>query len=162
MVDSIKGPGGKTILITHSKPKDAAEKPKEGSFDKTLKSKSAPDSFTPSRASALHDPQPATLLNQAKLVHMQRLEEITRQIQDGTYKLVDPAVLADRLMEVMTDKKTREKFLRKFLSDEADLARSKGKPLSELDLKKLVFMVKGSADEEFDDPELDALSKELS
>ncbi|HOY68115.1 MAG TPA: flagellar biosynthesis anti-sigma factor FlgM [Candidatus Ozemobacteraceae bacterium] len=162
MVDSIKGPGGKTIIVTHSKPKDAAEKPKEGSFDKALKSKSPSESASTPRAANLPETQPATLLNQAKLLHMQRLEEITRQIHDGTYKLVDPAVLADRLLEVMTDKKTREKFLRKFLNDEAELARAKGKPLSELDLKKLIFMVKGSADEQFDDPELEALLKELS
>lgn len=162
MVDSIKGPGGKTIIITHSKPKDAADKTKGESFDKTLKSKSVPDSFTLSRPSGLAEAPAPGLLDQAKLVRMQRLEELTRQVRDGTYKMVAPEVLADRLLEVMTDRKTREKFLRKFLNDEAELARSKGKPLSELDMKKLIFMVKNSDDEQFSDPELEELLKEFS
>jgi len=162
MVDSIQGPGGKTIIITHSKPKEAADKPKDESFDKTLKSKSVSDSFTPSRPAGLTETQSPALLDQAKLVRMQRLEEITRQIRDGSYKMVDPTILADKLLQVMTDKKTREKFLRKFLSDEAELAHSKGKPLSDLDLKKLIFMVKNSSEEEFNDPELEALLKDFS
>lgn len=162
MVDSIRGPGGKTIIITHSKPKDATDKTKGESFDKTLKSKSAPDSFTLSRTAGPAETQAPPLLDQAKMVRMQRLEELTRQIRDGTYKMVDPDILADRLLQVMTDKKTREKFLRKFLNDEAELARSKGKPLSELDMKKLIFMVKGSSDEEFNDPELEEMLKEFS
>lgn len=162
MVDSIKGPGGKTIIITHSKQKNAAEKTKGESFDKTLKSKNEPDSFTLSKPGGLTETQLPPLLDQAKMARMQRLEELTRQIRDGTYKMVDPAILADRLLEVMTDKKTREKFLRKFLTDEAELARAKGKPLSDLDLKKLIFMVKNSSDEQFDDPELEELLKDFS
>jgi anti-sigma28 factor (negative regulator of flagellin synthesis) len=163
MVDSIQGPGGKTIIVTKPKPKEKPDQAKEGDFDKTLTGKTRP--AKDGAAAVRVPPRVETnlqILQQQQLARMQRLEEIARQINDGTYKMVDPAILAERLFQVMTDKKTREKFLRKFLEEEVDSARAQDRPLSDLELKKLVFMVKQTLGEDFDDPELEALLREFS
>jgi fructose-bisphosphate aldolase class 1 len=76
--------------------------------------------------------------------------------------MVEPEVLAERLYSVMTDKKTREKFIKKMLKEEAENIPNKENNLSELELKKLVFLIKESQDEPFEDPELEKLIQELS
>lgn len=161
MVDAISG-SGKTIIIT-TKPKAKVEK--KSSFDDTLKGKSGT-----SRSSSANEPillrsnmdNNVRILQQQQLQRMEHIQEITRQIQDGTYKMCDPQVLAEKIFNVVTDKATREKFIKKLLKEEAEKlpAKSNGK-ISELEMKKLVFMIKESQDEPFDDPELEELLKEF-
>lgn len=94
---------------------------------------------------------------------MQRLEEITRQVKDGSYKLVAPEVLAEKIFQVVSDRTTREKFIKKLLQEEAEKISHKGKnQLSELEMKKLVYLIKEGADEKFEDPELEEMIREFS
>ena len=164
MVDAING-SGKTIIIT-TKPK--AKVDKSSSFDDTLKTKTSGTSKTSSSAN-----QPIMMrsnmennmriIQQQQLQRMEHIQEITRQIQEGTYKMCDPQVLAEKIFQVVSDKTTREKFIKKLLKEEAEKlpAKNNGK-ITELEMKKLVFMIKESQDEPFDDPELEELLKEFS
>ena len=163
MVDAING-SGKTIIIT-TKPKSKVEK--KSSFDDALGSKTSGTSKSSSSAN-----QPIMLrsnmennmriLQQQQLQRMEHIQEITRQIQDGTYKMCDPQALAEKIFAVVSDKATREKFIKKLLKEEAEKlpAKSNGK-ISELEMKKLVFMIKESQDEPFEDPELEEMLKEF-
>lgn len=164
MVDPIKGPGQKPIFTEKTQGKDKAEKTKEGEFDKRLASKDKTVNAEPPKAGQVRTAgdQTARLLQQQQLERMQRIAEITRQVQNGTYKMADPTVLADRLYRIMTDRKTREKFIKKVLAEEAETLKERGQPLTKLELKKLIYLVKNAADEEFSDPQLEALLKELS
>lgn len=164
MVDAING-SGKTIIIT-TKPK--AKVDKSSSFDDTLKTKTSGTSKSSSSAN-----QPIMMrsnmennmriIQQQQLQRMEHIQEITRQIQEGTYKMCDPQVLAEKIFQVVSDKTTREKFIKKLLKEEAEKlpAKNNGK-ISELEMKKLVFMIKESQDEPFDDPELEEMLKEFS
>ncbi|NCB37349.1 MAG: hypothetical protein EOM80_01160 [Erysipelotrichia bacterium] len=162
MVESIQGPGKKIIITTKPKAKEPVEK--KTSFDGALKDRtSGTESSEPvvSRGSLLQNN--LKVVQQQQLVHMQRLQEIARQVQDGTYKLVDPAVLAEKIYQVIADRPTREKFIKKLIHEEAEKIPLKDRgSLSELDLKKLVYMVRETQDEPFDDPELEAMLKEFS
>ena len=163
MVDAING-SGKTIIIT-TKPK--AKVDKSSSFDDTLKTKSSGTSKSSSSAN-----QPIMMrsnmennmriIQQQQLQRMEHIQEITRQIQEGTYKMCDPQVLAEKIFQVVSDKTTREKFIKKLLKEEAEKlpAKNNGK-ITELEMKKLVFMIKESQDEPFDDPELEEMLKEF-
>lgn len=164
MVDAING-SGKTIIIT-TKPK--AKVDKSSSFDDTLKTKT---SGTSKSSSTLNQPvmmrsnmeNNMRILQQQQLQRMEHIQEITRQIQEGTYKMCDPQVLAEKIFQVVSDKSTREKFIKKLLKEEAEKLPSKNNgKLTELEMKKLVFMIKESQDEPFDDPELEELLKEFS
>jgi hypothetical protein len=99
-------------------------------------------------------------------MHMQRVQEIARQVADGTYKMCSPEALAEKLMLVMTDKATREKFIKKLIKEETENSASEnGKvkgSMTDLELKKLVYLIKESQDSKFDDPELEAMLKELA
>jgi anti-sigma28 factor (negative regulator of flagellin synthesis) len=164
MVDAING-SGKTIIIT-TKPK--AKVDKSSSFDDTLKTKT---SGTSKSSGTLNQPvmmrsnmeNNMRILQQQQLQRMEHIQEITRQIQEGTYKMCDPQVLAEKIFQVVSDKSTREKFIKKLLKEEAEKLPSKNNgKLTELEMKKLVFMIKESQDEPFDDPELEELLKEFS
>lgn len=164
MVDAING-SGKTIIIT-TKPK--AKVDKSSSFDDTLKTKT---SGTSKSSGTLNQPvmmrsnmeNNMRILQQQQLQRMEHIQEITRQIQEGTYKMCDPQVLAEKIFQVVSDKSTREKFIKKLLKEEAEKIPSKNNgKLTELEMKKLVFMIKESQDEPFDDPELEELLKEFS
>lgn len=162
MVESIGS--GRKIIITKPKAK-AKEKTeqKDNSFDKTLKDKTGSADKTGKKLSA-NSPQARlkVVQQQQQIARMQKLQNITRQVQDGTYKMIEPEILADKLYSVITDKKSREKFIKKFLKEESEkLSSSKGK-ISKLELKKLVFMIKETQQEEFDDPELEKLLKQFS
>jgi anti-sigma28 factor (negative regulator of flagellin synthesis) len=162
MVDSINGPGKRIIITTKPKAKESVEK--KSSFDETLKDRAA-STDKPAGHSVTTNATQANLkiMQQQQLVHMQRVQEIARQVQDGTYKMVDPAVLADKIYQVISDRTTREKFIKKLIQEEAEKipAKDRGK-MSELEFKKLIFLVKESQDEPFEDPELEALLKEFS
>lgn len=163
MVDSINGPGKRIIITTKPKPKESTEK-KDGSFDKALKDKAEGSEKTSTNPPVLSPSQNnLKILQQQQLSRMQRLQEITKQVQDGTYKMVEPAVLAEKIYQVISDRKTREKFIKKLLQEEAENIPAKDKGnLSDLELKKLVFMIRESQDEPFDDPELEQMLKEFS
>ena len=164
MVDAING-SGKTIIIT-TKPK--AKVDKSSSFDDALKTKT---SGTSKASSSANQPimmrsnmeNNMRIIQQQQLQRMEHIQEITRQIQEGTYKMCDPQVLAEKIFQVVSDKTTREKFIKKLLKEEAEKlpAKNNGK-ITELEMKKLVFMIKESQDEPFDDPELEELLKEFS
>lgn len=164
MVDSIKGHGDKTIIITKPKAKEPPDKAREGSFESTLKGKGGADGTDASGATRVRGNVEAKIavLQQQNLSRFQRLEEITRQIQNGTYKMVDPAVLAERLLKVFQDKKTRGKFLRKMVEEDLEKSKPKDRNLSPLELKKLVFMIKSAPEEVFSDEDLEALLKDLT
>ena len=164
MVDAING-SGKTIIIT-TKPK--AKVDKSSSFDDTLKTKTSGTSKSSGNAN-----QPIMMrsnmennmriIQQQQLQRMEHIQEITRQIQEGTYKMCDPQVLAEKIFQVVSDKTTREKFIKKLLKEKAKKIPSKNNgKITELEMKKLVFMIKESQDEPFDDPELEELLKEFS
>lgn len=163
MVDAING-SGKTIIIT-TKPKTKTEK--TSSFDDAMKGKT---SGTSKSSSGINQPimmrsnmeNNMRILQQQQLQRMEHIQEITRQIQEGTYKMCDPQVLAEKIFQVVSDKTTREKFIKKLLKEEAEKlpAKNNGK-ISELEMKKLVFMIKESQDEPFDDPELEEMLKEF-
>lgn len=161
MVDSIHGPG-KTIIIT-TKPKAKESVEKKGSFDEALKDKTS----STERGGHAMVSNPAQnnlkIMQQQQVIHMQRLQEIAKQVADGTYKMVDPAVLAEKIYQVMTDRPTREKFIKKMIQEEVDKmpAKDRGK-ITDLEFKKLVFMIKESQDEPFDDPELEKLIKDFA
>ncbi len=163
MVDAING-SGKTIIIT-TKPK--AKVDKSSSFDDALKGKTSGTS----KSSTVNQPvlmrsnmeNNMRIIQQQQLQRMEHIQEITRQIQEGTYKMCDPQVLAEKIFQVVSDKSTREKFIKKLLKEEAEKLPSKNNnKMSELELKKLVFMIKESQDEPFDDPELEEMLKEFS
>lgn len=160
MVDSIKS-GQKLLIITKPKPKAAAEKTKDGSFDKVVSDKAETEGARPATPMRSTEVNPA-LADKQGMVRMQRLDEIARQIKDGTYKLVDPEVLAERIMKAAFDPLTRAKFAKKALAEEIESAKSKNRPLTELDLKKLIQLVKGGPDEQFEDPELEAWLRDFA
>jgi len=161
MVDPIKGSGQK-IIITKPQAKEVQGK-KDGNFDKVFHEKNSPDASSgasaPPRSNAEAN---LALLDQQNLARMQKLETISRQIREGTYQGVDPKVLAQKLLDVMFDKKIRDKFKKKLLNEEIESAKTGSKLLSDLELKKLVFMIKSTQDEGFEDPELEKLLKDLS
>ena len=161
MVDPIKGSGGKRIIITKPKAKEGANKTDKSQFDKTLKGKAAGKgeaAVAPPRTASGKEVQ---LLQQQQMARMQRIEDIAQQMKDGTYKMPDPAALADKLFQIVKDKKTRDKFLKKFLAEEQAGAKKKGKALSELELKKIIYLVKNAPEGTFDDPELDQILQEF-
>lgn len=164
MVDAING-SGKTIIIT-TKPKSKVTK--SSSFDDALKASGTDKS---SAAENLNQPtlmrsnmeNNLRILQQQQFARMNHIAEITRQIQDGTYKMCSPEALAERILQVVTDKSTREKFIKKLLKEEAEKLPAKSNPkMTQLEMKRLVFMIKESQDEPFDDPELEAMLKEFS
>ncbi len=161
MVDSIQGPGKRVIITTKPKAKESVEK--KGSFDDAFKDKTE----ATSQGGHAHVGSPAQnnlkIMQQQQLMHMQRLQEIAKQVQEGTYKMVDPAILAEKIYQVISDRSTREKFIKKILQEESEKvpAKDRGK-LTDLELKKLVFMIKESQDEPFEDPELEELLKTLA
>ncbi|MFZ2961264.1 MAG: hypothetical protein WA705_30685 [Candidatus Ozemobacteraceae bacterium] len=159
MVDSINS-GGKILIVTKPKPKTTTEKTKEAGFDKVLNERSEVE--TPRGAPLRSAELKPAMVDRQGMARMQRLEVIARQIREGSYQLVDPDILADRLLKAAFDPKTRAKFLKKAIADEMDQAKAKNRPLSDLDLKKLLMIIKGGPDENFDDPELDELLKELT
>jgi anti-sigma28 factor (negative regulator of flagellin synthesis) len=162
MVDSIQGPGKRIIITTKPKAKESVDK--KSGFDDALKGKTTSGDKAEG-TSTLRSPGENNLkiMQQQQLVHMQRLEEISRQIQDGTYKLVSPEALAEKIYQVISDRTTREKFIKKLLQEEAEKISHKGKSQhSDLEMKKLVYLIKEAADEKFDDPEIDELIKEFS
>ncbi len=161
MVESIQGPGKRIIITTKPKAKDSVEK--KGSFDETLKDKAEGTAAGGHAQSANPTQNNLRVMQQQHLMHMQRLQEITRQVQDGTYKMVDPLVLAEKIYQVVSDRTTREKFIKKILQEEADKipAKERGK-MTDLELKKLVFMIKETQDEPFEDPELEEMLRSLS
>jgi anti-sigma28 factor (negative regulator of flagellin synthesis) len=164
MVDAINS-SLKTIIIT-TKPKNKVNK--GSSFEDSMKTKSSETKSSGTlnqppvlmRSNMDHNMR---LLQQQQLQRMEHIQEITRQIQEGTYKMCDPQVLAEKIFQVVSDKSTREKFIKKLLKEEAEKLPAKGNnKLTELEMKKLVFMIKESQDEPFDDPELEELLKEFS
>ncbi len=162
MVDSINGAGKRIIITTRPKPKESADK--KSSFDDALKDKASstgrPGGHAITNSAAQTN---LKIVQQQQLMHMQRVQEITRQVQDGTYKMIEPSVLAEKIYQVIADKTTREKFVKKLIQEEADKLQGKDRgDMSELEFKKLIFMVKESQDEPFDDPELEAWLKEYS
>lgn len=163
MVDSIKGSGGKIFITTKPPAKDNVDRNKAGDFEQAIKNKGTAGSEGTVQGKAAN---PADnnlrILHQQQLANMQRLEEIAKQIKSGTYQMVDPAVLAEKLFQLISDKKTRQKFIKKLLEEEMDGLSSKDKPLSDLELKKLVYLIKETQDEDYDDPELEELLKEFS
>lgn len=163
MVDSINGPGKRIIITTKPKPKESTES-KDNSFDKALKDKAGTTDKSSANPAVMNPAQHnLKVLQQQQLSRMQRLENITRQVQDGTYKMVDPAILAEKIYQVISDRKTREKFIKKLLQEESEKLPPKDKGnLSDLDLKKLVFMIRETQDEPFDDPELEQMLKDFS
>ncbi len=163
MVDPIKGSGDK-IIVTKPKPKEKTEKPREESFDKVLNDRDKAES-TSSRQVQARSKAEANLaiLDQQNLARMQRLETLAKAVRDGTYKLVDAEIVAEKLLSIILDKKTREKFTKKVLAEEIENHRlSKDKLISDLDLKKLIHLIKNRNDAEFEDPELEAMLKEFS
>lgn len=161
MVDSINGPGKRIIITTKPKAKESVEK--KSSFDDALKDRASGTDKPAGHAVTPNQAQNLKIMQQQQLMHMQRLQEIARQVQDGTYKMVDPAVLAEKIYQVISDRSTREKFIKKLIQEEADKLPVKDRGnMSELEFKKLIFMVKESQDEPFEDPELEALLKEYS
>jgi anti-sigma28 factor (negative regulator of flagellin synthesis) len=163
MVDSIKGPGKRIIITTKPKPKESTEN-KDNSFDKALKDKAGNPEKAGANASPLsHAQNNLKIIQQQQLNRMQRLQEIARQVNDGTYKMVDANVLAEKIYQVISDRKTREKFIKKLIQEEAEKIPPKDRGnLSDLDLKKLVFMIRETQDEPFDDPELEKMLEQFS
>jgi anti-sigma28 factor (negative regulator of flagellin synthesis) len=162
MVDSIHGPGKRIIITTKPKAKESVDK--KSGFDDAMKGKTTggdkAEGVSTHRNPAANN---LKIMQQQQLMHMQRLDEITKQVQNGTYKMVSPEVLAEKIYQVLSDRGTREKFIKKLLQEEAEKITGKGKnQFSELELKKLVFLIKEVSDEEFDDPELESLIKEYS
>ena len=163
MVDPIKGSGDK-IIITKPKPKEKTEKPREESFDKVMSDRDKPGSASskPVQARSKADANLA-ILDQQNLARMQKLETLAKAVRAGTYKLADADVVADKILSIILDKKTRDKFTKKILTEEIENYRlSKDKLISDLDLKKLIHMIKNREDAKFDDPELEAMLKEFS
>ena len=161
MVNPINGSGRKIIIVTKPPSKDKTEKSKDGGFDKVMTprgeseaAKGIPPKLSTDQASGVIDPR--------NFSHLQRLEDIARQIRDGTYKMTDPMALAERLLRIAGDKSLRAKFVKKVLAEEADNARAKNRPLTELDLKKLIMLIKDSKDETFNDEELEEFMKEFA
>ena len=162
MVDCINGSGKKIIITTKPKPKESVDK--KSTFDDALKGKASSNEkpgATPVQGTVAQNN--LKIVQQQQLMHMQRVQEIARQVQDGTYKMVEPAVLAEKIYQVIADKTNREKFVKKLIQEEAEKLQSKDRgDMSELEFKKLIFMVKESQDEPFEDPELEAWLKEFS
>ncbi len=158
MVNRIDGSGNKVIIVTKPKPKESAEKPKDGGFDKVLSGRGS-ETAKPAAGRMAEGPPG---LQPQNLSHLQRLEEIARQVKDGTYAMVDPTVLADRILKIASNKELRAKFIKKLLAEESDSAKAKNRPLTDLDLKKLIMLVKDSNDETFEDEELEKLLKDLA
>ncbi|GAB4266518.1 MAG: hypothetical protein Kow0029_00260 [Candidatus Rifleibacteriota bacterium] len=163
MVDSINGPGKRIIITTKPKPKEKTDN-KDNSFDKALKEKAGGSEKSTATTSPLSPAQNnLKILQQQQLNRMQRLQEIARQVQDGTYKMVDANVLAEKIYQVISDRKTREKFIKKLIEEEAEKIQHKTKGnMTDLELKKLIFMIKESQDQPFDDPELEQMLKEFT
>ncbi|MBF0408901.1 MAG: flagellar biosynthesis anti-sigma factor FlgM [Candidatus Riflebacteria bacterium] len=167
MVDSIKSTDGKIIIVTKPKAKPA-EKTKDGDFGKMVEEKSdaegAENITNTSKSSPLRSPEMNPMLHDKHAnLRMQKLEEIARQIKDGTYKLVDPAVLADRIFKAAFNPQARAGILKKFIADELEQMKSKNRStMSKLELKRLVMMSKESPEEVFNDPELEEMLRQLT
>lgn len=166
MVDAING-SGKTIIIT-TKPKSKVGKT-SSSFDDMINKTSGEEKistqggFSKPPLMRSNMDNNLRLLQQQQIARMNHIQEITRQIQDGTYKMCSPEALAEKILQVVSDKSTREKFIKKMLKEEADKIPAKSNPkMTPLEMKKLVFMIKESQDEPFDDPELEEMLKEFS
>ncbi len=161
MVESIQGPGKRIIITTKPKAKESVDK--KESFDEAFKGKSEVSSAGGHAQIGNPAQNNLKIMQQQQLLHLQRLQEITRQVQDGTYKMVDPMVLAEKIYQVVSDRTTREKFIKKILQEEADRipVKERGK-MTDLELKKLVFLIKESQDEPFEDPELEEMLKTLA
>lgn len=162
MVDSIKGPGKRLIITTKPKAKEKVDN-KDNSFDKALKGKAGSSEKVGANTSPLNPAQNnLKIIQQQQLNHMQKVQQITQQIQDGTYKMVDAGVLAEKIFQVVSDPKTREKFIKKLIQEEADKIQHKDKGnMSDLELKKLVFMVRETQEEPFEDPELEKMLQDF-
>jgi anti-sigma28 factor (negative regulator of flagellin synthesis) len=167
MVESIHGGPGRNIIIT-TKPKPKAKDVEKGSFADEIKSKGAGGAEKPAGTNVLNNVAQNNLkiIQNQQVMHMQRVQEIARQVADGTYQMCSPEALAEKLIMVMTDKATRERFIKKLVKEEAEKAQVDGKklnnPLSELEMKKLIFMIKEATAGHFDDPELEALIESLA
>ncbi len=171
MVDSIKGSGSKIIIIK-PKPKSETDPAKKTEFADKLREKGGVggpeprgDRFTTGTTGLAQGGVNPAIYQQQQVQRLQRLEEIARQIREGTYKIVDAGVLADKLIEVFTDRRSREKWVKKMLVEHKEsLSGLSGQALGlgELELKKMVQMVKDAVDEPFDDPELESLIKEYT
>ncbi len=165
MVDAIKGQGNKTIIRTSMPKKNAPEKADAKFSDQAKIAKEAAKteakSFNISASRAANEVN-TRLTNQAQIERNSKIAEITKQIQDGSYKMPSPEELADKLLSVISDKQVKEKFIKKLLEEEREKLQNKygDSGLTELGMKKLVFMVTQSHDEEFDDPELENMIKE--
>ena len=170
MVDSIHGGPGKTVIITTKpKPKAKTESTEKSSFSDALSDKVSTSSANrPTFNGMMNNVAQNNLriMQNLQMMHMQKVQEIARQVAEGTYKMCSPEVLAEKLMAVMTDKATREKFIKKLINEEKErIADSGGKlknPMTDLELKKLVYMIKEQQDEAFDDPELEEMLKEFA
>lgn len=172
MVDSIKGGAGSKIIIIKPKTKAETEGTGKSDFADRLKGKAGAtatggpprtDHFSGSVPTGAATINPA--MYQPQVQRKARLEEIERQIRDGDYQLVDAEVLADRLVAVFTDRRAREKLVKKLLQEQKEaLGGLQGPALnvSQLELKRMVQVVKNSQEEPFDDPELEALIREFS
>ena len=160
MVESI-GPGRK-IIITKPKVKGKTGK-KDSSFDKTLNNKTnTSDKAEKNPASSSPQMRLKVIQQQQQIARIQKFQNICRQVQEGTYKMIEPEVLANKIYDVITDKKSREKFIKKLLKEESEKLSSNGTKMSKLELKKLVFMIKQTQDEDFDDPELEKMINQFS
>ena len=165
MVDSIKGSGGNVVIITTKpKPKAKTDNVKDGQFDKALQGKVGEKSS--GTASLMNAPTRSetnmAILAQQQANRMKKVETIAKQVKDGTYKMVDSQTLANHLFAIFTDPKTRDKFIKKVLSEEVAGRKDRGKNISDLELKKLVKLFKDNSSEEFEDAELEAVLKEFA
>lgn len=162
MVNSIKGNGDKLIITTKPRAKEAIGNTDGKNFDKSVREKMSGDEPQAAASRNLsHAENNLKILQQQQLVRMQHLESIAEQIKNGTYRMVSPEILAEKMFQLLSDKKVRQKFLKKLFEEESENVARKDKPLSELELKKLVFMIRETQDEPFDDPELEALLNEF-
>lgn len=164
MVDPIKGSGIKPPLADQTVVKEKADKTKAEEFENKLyqKNKSTKSEATVrtffSRAEI---EQTARLSQQQQIERMQRIAEIAKQIKEGTYKLADPAVLAEKIYDIITNKEAKKRYIRKVLMEELEKLKDKGVPITQLELKRLVQIVKAAKDEQFIDPELDDMLKDI-
>ncbi len=167
MVESIQGGPGRTIIIT-TKPKPKTKGTEKSNFGNEIKGKVSGGAEKASNSQMLNNVAQNNLkiIQNQQIMHMQRVQDIARQVADGTYQMCSPEELAEKLIMVMTDKATREKFIKKLIREEAEKAQGEGKklknPLSDLEMKKLIYMIKEATDGHFDDPELEKLIASLA
>lgn len=162
MVDSIKGPGGITIIKTKPKPKVGSSS-KDAKFEKTLNEKiSDSESATIEKSHISPMQHNIKLAQQQQLSRMNYVQELASQIKNGTYKMASPEALAEKIFLVLSDPRIREKFIKKLINEEKEKLGVPGKGnMTELELKKLVFLIKEAHEEAFNDPELEQLIAEF-